>query len=59
MRVLDYARNPTPPSGECTMGRRDCVYVTLTLHRTLEIEYATLTIFSKSVPRRPLEDSRS
>lgn len=44
-RVLDYARNPTPPSAAQTMGKRDCVYVTLTLHRTLEIGYATLTLY--------------
>lgn len=27
MWVFDYARNPTPPSGELTMGRRDCVFM--------------------------------
>lgn len=43
--MLDYARNPTPPSAAQTMGRRDGVYVTLTLHRTLEIGYATLTLY--------------
>lgn len=43
--LLDYARNPTPPSETQATGKRDCVYVTLMLHRTREIGYAALTLY--------------
>lgn len=36
---------PPHPQLQQTRGRRDCVYVTLMLHRTLEIGYATLTLY--------------
>lgn len=47
--MLGYARNPTPPSAEETTRRRDCVYVTLMLHHTLEIGYATLTLYFEKI----------
>lgn len=45
--TIYYSKNPTPPSVAQNLGRRDCVYVTLMLHRTLEIGYATLTLYFK------------
>ena len=44
-RCLTTPGIPPHPWAAQTLGRRDCVYVTLMLHHTLEIGYATLTLY--------------